>query len=63
MQKIYSLDLDKSKENAWDELLDGHSLHKLLYSMNIVGELLRQKEWREEFVLKGGLSHLIKQII
>jgi len=41
MHKIYSLDLDKSKEKAWDELLDGHSLHKLLYSMNIVCELLR----------------------
>jgi ubiquitin C-terminal hydrolase len=58
-------------EPVWEELLDPHCLHKLLYSLQIVNsfvgtvdhdltleELKDRAEWRAQFLLLGGFKHL-----
>jgi ubiquitin carboxyl-terminal hydrolase 34 len=54
-------DTDPAHPN-WNELLDPRSLFKLLYALQIVESLLQpegEESWRQQFVLRGGVTHLI----
>ena len=62
-KKIQKLD-DGNDSVAWEELIDGSSLHKLLYSLQIVNELLQsQNQWQDKFLVMGGVHHLFKTFL
>lgn len=50
-------------ENAWDDLIDGSSLHKLLYSLQIINKLQFDEEWQNKFLVMGGINHLFKTFL
>lgn len=56
-KRIESLEL--AAEDSWDDLIDGSSLHKLLYSLQIVNKLLQaESDWQNSFLVMRGFHHL-----
>jgi hypothetical protein len=56
--------LEMEDESNWDELIDGSSLQKLLYSLQIVSKLLlTESEWQNKFLVMGGVTHLFKTFL
>ena len=57
-------------EEGWKQLLDANSVHKLLYSLQVIEALaedpvganleerMRRTEWKLQFVQKGGFKHV-----
>lgn len=63
-EKLQNLDLDMDNlKDSWTLILDGHSLHKLLYSLKLVKQLMGDVAWKENFCLKRGVDHLLNQIV
>lgn len=61
-KKIENLALES--EDNWNDLIDGTSLHKLLYSLQIVGSLMRNgPEWQAQFLNLKGFHHLFKTFL
>jgi len=55
-KKIERLD---TENDSWHDLIDGSSLHKLLYSLQIVSRLAQiEPEWETKFLVMGGINHL-----
>ena len=56
--------LELKDENSWEELIDGSSLHKLLYSLQIVNRLLQiESDWQNSFLVMRGFHHLFHVFI
>ena len=63
----------ENKEEYWNKLFDSSSTHKLLYSLQILEELLANEEipektreinkYFDDFTKKGGLNHIYKAFL
>ena len=62
-QKLDQLEINE--DNEWEELIDGHSLHKLLYSLQIIITKSKKQdtEWMNKFLALNGYSHLFKTFL
>ena len=49
-------------EEGWKPFLDGQSPHKMLYSLNIVKDLMQDEEWKLSFMQHEGIEHLYKEV-
>lgn len=61
-KKIEKLEIES--EDDWNELVDGSSLHKLLYSLQIVTKYLQSGEdWQSHFLVMRGYHHLFNTFL
>lgn len=53
--------LEVESDDQWEELIDGSSIHKLLYSLQIVSKKVQNDtEWQNQFLVMRGYHHLFK---
>jgi hypothetical protein len=61
-KKIEKLDINSDED--WVDLIDGSSLHKLLYSLQIVNKFeLPGSDWQRNFLIMRGYHHLFKTML
>jgi ubiquitin carboxyl-terminal hydrolase 9/24 len=61
-KKLESLDIES--ESEWEELIDGSSLHKLLYSLQIINKSLQaNSEWQNKFLVMRGFHHMFNTFL
>jgi hypothetical protein len=58
LENLRVLNIESNNNENWSALLDGQSLHKLLYSLKIVKDLMKDEEWKSKFLNLGGIHHL-----
>jgi len=61
-KKLEKLDINSNED--WDELIDGSSLHKLLYALQIINKFqYPESQWKKKFLALNGYHHLFNTML
>jgi hypothetical protein len=61
-KKLEKLDIES--EDEWKELIDGHSLHKLLYALQIINNSMQaDSDYINKFLVLRGYHHLFNTFL